>query len=789
MGRQPINSQATARVTWADGNFAGACSTSDGREAPMIKKLPAAYANRLTSSLQALDAEAMFVEAYILVDNVWEEASGGVVGADTQRGLSSFWRGKKDHERKPNTGECLFRMAALQAIVKVQVGALIKADRRDRILSALRERFEATKNEFEAKHCQLTGLANRRALDEFIQVGIDEMRGVTKDLNSAVSVSRSALFLIALDLDHFKHVNDTYGHAFGDVVLRVFANRVERVVQSFLEEVGSQIKVIAARPGGEEFGVVVSGDCTREQILSLAERIRFATASEELPTNNELVTCFEIPVDEAGVPPRTDRKVTVSVGVATIERIGDASTAAIAGQLQKSADAALYSAKLGGRNRVRAFEEIIERYGHIIEINESAGVVAIDIGSDVGVRRGQEFFVVPPNFDGVTEYYTGEGRTRKRIGVFPRTRAGRLVVFDVQPAVAFCKVVSMEPYVKEFAAGSTLESIPLGAISHLLSKSALDAPLGVYDIERLTKRLEVEAGTFSLILVALDNISQVAEVRGASVANAAIATVARELLSECGAGTTIAQLGVHSIVALTTGINPGIEETLRQISERFRKAFGDDPPVWMAIVPSTIVSDFPAVQRTAFLPLALVAETEARQSANSVYMFDADTPQSFIWHARQEKRFEQAYADYERLKAMGVVNGATENQAGLVCYERSNRDIDAAIAHFRMAISVDSGPHMYKANLVLMLVIKGDHAAAADLVDEFGPSLNSVPKSYCEAMLYAMFIARSGSDFAAFVKGNTSTAKKFVETDTTVLGLNRTQFDSFKAHVSAQLAI
>lgn len=149
----------------------------------------------------------------------------------------------------------------------------------------------------------LTGLANRRALFELYENN-------TMPVNTAV---------VVLDLDEFKTLNDTYGHAVGDAVLKRFATLL-----SNLGEPGD----MAFRLGGEEF-VLVLPNRSINQATAVAERVRAATAKLDIDIDGLIVKC------------------TVSAGLAVAERPGKSFDTIL-----RKADNALYLSKRNGRNRV-----------------------------------------------------------------------------------------------------------------------------------------------------------------------------------------------------------------------------------------------------------------------------------------------------------------------------------------------------------------------------------------------------------------------------------------------------
>ncbi len=171
-----------------------------------------------------------------------------------------------------------------------------------------RELAEAYKTiELLARTDGLTGLANRRTLDETLQREVARAQRM-----------EGRLSLIMADLDHFKSINDQYGHSTGDQVLAGAAAVLAAESRPY---------DLAARYGGEEFVLLLPGT-SQDEAIAIAERIR-----------------KEIGIIEV---PECDRQITVSLGVAGWIS-GETGQ-----QLVSRADAALYKAKSTGRNRVEA---------------------------------------------------------------------------------------------------------------------------------------------------------------------------------------------------------------------------------------------------------------------------------------------------------------------------------------------------------------------------------------------------------------------------------------------------
>jgi diguanylate cyclase len=167
----------------------------------------------------------------------------------------------------------------------------------------------------ESKIDYLTGLYNVRQFDEIYNSHL-----------KSVQERKEKLSVLMIDIDHFKKVNDTFGHPDGDLILEKLGSILKNAVRHF---------DIAARKGGEEFCILLL-DCSSRRALEIAENIRSLTERTMFPISNG-----------------REINITVSIGVATFpETITDLQ------QLLQQADMALYASKKAGRNKVTLLNEI-----------------------------------------------------------------------------------------------------------------------------------------------------------------------------------------------------------------------------------------------------------------------------------------------------------------------------------------------------------------------------------------------------------------------------------------------
>jgi len=212
--------------------------------------------------------------------------------SDPERKASLFAAGAADYVTKP--------FHPRELLARVQVHLRLKLLRQE-LLETNRHLAELSTTD------ALTGLRNRRRFDEALELEI--VRATRYDV---------PLSLAMVDLDHFKQVNDTYGHPVGDRVLAGVGNILQSIVRT---------SDVAARYGGEELAIILPHTSVGSALV-LGERVRSAIESARF--------------DDA------DMRVTASIGVSCLASLTEKTARA----LVMSADAAVYAAKDAGRNAV-----------------------------------------------------------------------------------------------------------------------------------------------------------------------------------------------------------------------------------------------------------------------------------------------------------------------------------------------------------------------------------------------------------------------------------------------------
>jgi diguanylate cyclase len=206
-------------------------------------------------------------------------------------------------------------MSQVSLILSDTEGVATAMSQLESLLDAQRAELDMLRRELEQVREQvftdaLTGLKNRRAFEDLLPKAVLGARRTGAPLS-----------LVLIDIDHFKQVNDRFGHVTGDRVLQGIANAVQNLARE---------TDVASRYGGEEFAIIMPGT-TIEDATVLAEQLRVTVSKARVRrTDNE----------------ETIGKITISAGTASL-RPGQEALSLVA-----DADKALYAAKFAGRDRV-----------------------------------------------------------------------------------------------------------------------------------------------------------------------------------------------------------------------------------------------------------------------------------------------------------------------------------------------------------------------------------------------------------------------------------------------------
>jgi diguanylate cyclase (GGDEF)-like protein len=188
----------------------------------------------------------------------------------------------------------------------------------------------------ESQTDSLTGLANRKTFDECFSRVYELQPFGTEECTVAVDLrhpaAQASYWLAMIDIDHFKSVNDRFGHLYGDEVLILLAHLLKNALRN---------DDLVFRFGGEEFVLMIR--CQgREEATGLLERLRHSVESQDIPQVGQ---------------------VTISLGATEMVRN------TFAGTLLDYADKALYYSKQNGRNRLTFFEDMV---GQGLAVREAA---------------------------------------------------------------------------------------------------------------------------------------------------------------------------------------------------------------------------------------------------------------------------------------------------------------------------------------------------------------------------------------------------------------------------------
>lgn len=669
--------------------------------------------------------------------------------------------------RQRRSSETYFPMPEFNAVLVATSQSPPRKTTQDLCQSRIRDCISHANDAFDATHDAMTGVLNARAIDEAITDAISAAitTGRVRQDSSAAVASPSQIAVMALDVDHFKQLNDSYGHDYGDIVLKCFANRIV----SHLATLNSKFKATKlqfGRSGGEEFVILLSGSLNPEAIEEVADGLLHGVSDEVMPTEAEWQNYAQhVAADSPQLPHASERKVTMSVGVSSVvSPVSGTEVRAVAAALRREADAALYRAKSGGRNTTRFFPDIRNSHGTVLAHHEDTRVVVTDIGTNVGVQAGHEFLVYHPDFTGDKPFIQSDGRSRKRLGTYPRHSSGRIVVFDAQKEISFCTVEQSQDD-NYFPIGSHLEFIPVGSITHLIAQGP-----SVYglNVSRLSTPDELKAAVARdsesnnkpmIVAFSLLNSEEVAARRGIAFTNRALAALFRLIEATFAAPAPISQTGATMLAVVISATKQPMSqiELVRQIvTDTTRQSagiakFGAGVFYDRKITTPGDKSKFNNKYALDFARYA--ASPQVLTSDNPVEVFSPDTGNKFISKLRSLGRYAEGISDYRRLKDAGVEYAYLENQGALCYLEGNPSDPATALVAIERARELEPNVAIFLANHAIIEFARDNRVRAWNLFCQ-------IPSAFKDFVLPDVYHpSRALAAFAAYENDPTTITK------------------------------
>jgi len=649
------------------------------------------------------------IEVFRLQRGEWLNSQDSPVSSPQQRSELEFANRNGTFWRPQRSATAYFPLPDFSAVVAAVFKMSPKTSTQSCFAATLDRAVENSNNAWNATHDGLTGLLNKAAFDEALGEHLAQ-RAASLAAGGADAVQAAhVVSVISLDLDHFKQANDNYGHLYGDVLLQCFANRVQDIVLQTERRLQGRGSSSVGRTGGEEFSVVIGGAVTSEEIDELAEALRRSIADAPMPTEDEwqLLTSVD-GRSSMKLPHPSERRTTVSVGLGESSgpiRAEDRHEIAV--RLKTQADVALYRAKAGGRNTVRRFADIAARHGTILEHHSDTSIVVIDIGRQVGVRPGQEFIVFHPDFVGGKPFMFSDGRSKRRLGDYPRQRCGRVIAFDIQQEISFCRVVERET-AGLFPVGSALELLPLGSIAHLLSSDSQRQFGDSLELTSFEALPEIIGGlvrrqvTPFVVAFGLTDVEAAVEKRGMAFVNQTLAALYSILRDAFPSRHALSQVQpTRFVVVLDGGKIEAIREQALGIANNVRQrsagiasvkigAFGGDAA-------TEVSGDDSKLSYIHALDYALYALAAPESEVGQFSVFEPSMASAIVGASRAEQKYREALADYRKLRSLGVNNAYLENQAALAALTLRDESTLALEASER-AIALAPENQIFRAN-------------------------------------------------------------------------------------------
>ncbi len=592
---------------------------------------------------------------------------------------------------------------ALPVAPKTQRSTLVRRHKE------ITERIQTANQAFFANHDPLTGLLNRNGM----KLALDQhFRHLSEDVHEASSEQQDsptdALAVFTCDIDHFKQINDTYGHDAGDTILAIFATRLKAAANALQE--GYDGKLFLSRPGGEEFEIIATGSFSQSKLGEMASVILSKIRHPALPDNSEIQEINGAAFSREDFPSH----VLASMGVASAQVPQEKQPLKeLLDRVRRDADLALYRAKSDGRNCVRFFQDIRSRHGRVIEYHADSDLALIDIGTNVNVRNGDIFDVYFPPFTGEEDCVKDDGRSKKKIGSYIAVPSAEIHVLHPQEQISTC-IVTARKTNEAIPAGALLRRRAVGSRPHLPHQRHYALPVGKR--ERLYERLESLINDGKLLAVLnLFPVDSTTDVEKRSRRLSEYVTLVHMLFPPATEVFTGNGANFYVTMQRTAELHDVAEE--KRYVEAYIEQIDAHFPSRAGIYLSSLLPE--GAQQTVdnvlhFARAALYVATNRHRTKTSFSYF---SPNKVLLSWRDERNTEDAIVDYRAFKAIGLRDPRMENQLGLTILTSDDlSNFHLAELAFATACTQEPETKTFRANLGLLKVRLGKYQEAYDLL-------------------------------------------------------------------------
>jgi hypothetical protein len=448
----------------------------------------------------------------------------------------------------------------------------------------------------------------------------------------------------------------------------------------------------------------------------LLKGIRKPSEITSNPTNN---TTVEATSDNGP-------KVTSSIGVSWQKISKPSASEDTHNKLRKEADAALYRAKADGRDCLREYEDIRHLHGRISKYYPASDLVQIDIGSSVGVKKGDVYAVYTSPFTGEKHIYEGDNSS-KVLGKYPKIEAARICAIDVQKEITICVVLERSSS-EALAAGSLLKYIYKGSMRFPFRRHS-NHTAAVGDLAGLEADLStatVESALGAVIAIS-GNLNKDDDRPSLERVDDFLVTCFLFLPPRSRVYRDLSG-GLYAILPRQENISS--EQLVANVSALRDRWLESGHGLRGGVC---IFDDLPPQADKS--PNALLFYCQAALLAidkdENLHFFKSHTPNSALHRWRKKGLCEDAIVDYQQFKIFGFGDPLLDNQLGLAILENDVIDHFAlAEAAFKNATKVDPTEKIYLANLGLLQARRGKYADAFATLEEISDFVSEEDGGY-----------------------------------------------------------